>query len=78
MSAKHRPDTPLPVSLQTYWGMRGEQLGARERQDAHDDGVMQGFFLGLCAAVLGWLIVSGHLIRLLVFLVRSTLALEGV
>jgi hypothetical protein len=66
-----------PVSLDTFKLMRGEQLHHRERQDAHDDGVMQGFFLGLCAAVLGWFVISGHLVRLLYALVRSMLALDG-
>lgn len=73
----HRNGAQTPVSMDTFRLMRGESLHHRERQDAHDDGVVTGFFLGLCAAVLGWFIVSGHLVRLLYALVRSMLALDG-
>lgn len=44
-------------------------------RDAYDDGVMLGFFYGLLAGAIAWLILSGNLVRLCVVLVRSTLAL---
>ncbi|HXJ30606.1 MAG TPA: hypothetical protein VN903_00870 [Polyangia bacterium] len=41
------------------------------RRAAYDDGTIVGFFLGVAAAVLAWLILSGLLLRLAVAIVHG-------
>lgn len=42
-------------------------------QEAYDDGTVTGFFLGVCAAVLAWAILSGLLVRVVVAVVHGAL-----
>ena len=47
------------------------------RRAAYDDGTIVGFFLGVAAAVLAWLILSGLLLRIAVAIVAGVVWLLG-
>jgi tetrahydromethanopterin S-methyltransferase subunit B len=65
---------PRVISLEPY--QRNRQEAAR--RDAYDDGVAVGFFLGLAAMALVWLILSGLLLRLMVAAVGAVFWALGV
>jgi hypothetical protein len=46
-------------------------------QDAYDDGTTHGFFLGLAAAALAWLFLSGCIVRVGIWLGSTALYLLG-
>jgi hypothetical protein len=57
------------LSPATFRRMRTEQDHYQADRHAYADGQAVGFFLGLAAAALAWLLFSGTLTRLLVRLV---------
>jgi hypothetical protein len=55
------------ISLEPIRRSRQEE----DRRDAYDEGTVVGFFLGICAMLLVWAILSGLLVRLAVALVGA-------
>lgn len=75
---QYLPREPLqlrPDALTTY--QRQSQQRFRALQDAEDDGVLLGFFYGLGAAALAWLLLSGALVKILVTIVSAILHGRG-
>ena len=48
------------------------------RRAAYDEGTIVGFYLGVAAAVLAWLILSGVLLRVMVAIVAGVVRMLGV
>jgi hypothetical protein len=66
-------DQTLPPTLVLH-SYSSDRHG-RAVADARLDGLIQGFCWGLGAAGLTWFVLSGNLVRLLIAVVRSALAL---
>jgi len=69
--------SPPVLSLTTYRRAHTEQLQYQADRHAYNDGTFVGFCLGIAAAGLAWLILSGVLMEILVMLVRATLTVVG-
>jgi hypothetical protein len=61
------------ISLEPYQRDRQETA----RRDAYDEGTVVGFFLGLAAMALVWLVLSGLLLRVMIAAVGGAFWLLG-
>lgn len=82
---RSRADARTPTSrrdglFETVGYIRSRQARMTLRldlMDAYNDGTTVGFFLGVAAAVLGWAILSGTLVRLVAAVVERAVFLAG-